>query len=41
MANKDFSGAMLAGRKRKSIKEKSRTEHMRSVRDLIGGESVT
>ena len=28
---------MLGGRKRKSIKEKSRTEHMRSVRDLLGG----
>lgn len=37
MADKDFDGAMLGGRKRKSIKEKSPTEHMRSVRDLIGG----
>ena len=37
MADKDFGGAMLGGRKRKSIKEKSRTEHMRSVRDLLGG----
>lgn len=41
MADKDFGGAMLGGRKRKSIKEKSRTEHMRSVRDLLGGQSGT